>query len=154
MDNVQLDLLTQEYQASGMSYARARGQARHDLQALTKAQQVGDKSEPQTFHSKQANEPKAGGRFANLPEAKGVVITTGLEYPRLPASSPWAERQPDAYETADTSHVEPVGEIHEQRASLPRSVLPSMSADRAAGEGPTTLAEDGPSPHCFKRRAD
>src|SRR5262249_10943825 len=118
----QLDALTSDYHATGMSYARARAQAHIDMQQLIKAEpKVEDKGEGQTMHSMEAAKPTLGGRFANLPEAKPTLTgAPGAQVPRL-AAGPWTESAMLAgpeQTSGDVSYVEPVGTPREIEASV------------------------------------
>ena len=101
-----------------------------------------------TYHDIAASEAGAlGGRYGAV--SKTGVIGSGPTYPRLPASSPWAERDPVPDEPPidiDVSAMPIVGEPHEVAASLARSQSgegidppaaspPSASPDGGAGSG-------------------
>src|SRR5262245_10972317 len=124
----QLDALTDDYVASGLSWHRARAQAHLDLQAMTKAQpKIGD-SGGQTMHSMETNKLPPGGRFAGLPDAKPTIMPG--QVPRQPPATeeraaPFSESieawgGPEPVLGVSIEEQPAVGEHHEIQASLAR----------------------------------
>jgi hypothetical protein len=87
-------------------------------------------------------DPSQGGRWAKPDRVTGAEPF--VDYPRLPAGSPWAQTQPPPEEPLgiDLSYVEPCGTEEEIRRSLQlaeaaaaiaiRTTLPPSSDDSAA----------------------
>jgi hypothetical protein len=98
-----IEELTDLYVSTGMSRERARAQAIRDRQAFSKVEEPS--TEGQTMHSRQADSLNERTGRHNTPETKPRQVGQGVEvWPRLPASSPWATRQPDSFEKAELFH--------------------------------------------------
>jgi hypothetical protein len=158
MNSDQLEALTQQFIAQGNNYHRARMLAHEEIKATSKSQPQPEKAEGLTLHGKAVADIEAMPKDRTTILGKAKVVGSGPVVPRLP-SGPWTEpadlpgvEQPFP---GDVSYVEPVGEWHEQRASVARSSEPRPLADDRQGEGPSDDGRDGPSPHHrFKRRAE
>jgi hypothetical protein len=137
--DIALHDLTEQIVSTGVSRPRAREMARLELEPV-KPKVAAAKGEPQTMFSHQVNEPGLGGRYANLSQAKPKVVGSGEVIPPLPSTSPWSEpvdlsgvEQPFP---GDVSYVEPVGELHEQQASIARSEALPLPDRAEAGSAP------------------